>query len=157
VVTPSLRSFLVPLLNGGSLFPNISILMNKCSILFTQLMHETPCQDHAGNEFSQKCTTSRIYVIRPVYNASPPFHSPSLLCMGSCPLCSELSVFLYFCLILTLRPPLWSSGQRSWLQIQRSRIRFPALPDFLRSSGSGTGSTQLLERKSSGSGLENQN
>jgi hypothetical protein len=36
------------------------------------------------------------------------------------------------------------------------------LPDFLRSSGSGTGSTQLigtieelLERKSSGSGLEN--
>jgi hypothetical protein len=28
------------------------------------------------------------------------------------------------------------------LQIQRSRIRFPALPDFLRGSGSGTGSTQ---------------
>jgi hypothetical protein len=25
---------------------------------------------------------------------------------------------------------LWSSGQRSWLQIQRSRVRFPALPDF---------------------------
>jgi hypothetical protein len=36
------------------------------------------------------------------------------------------------------------------------RVRFPALPDFLRSSGSGTGSTQpLLGRKSSGSGLEN--
>jgi hypothetical protein len=34
-------------------------------------------------------------------------------------------------------PPLWSSGQ-----IQRSRVRFPGLPDFLRSSGSGTGSTQ---------------
>jgi hypothetical protein len=35
----------------------------------------------------------------------------------------------------------------------------PALPDFLRSSGSGTGSTQPLEellgRKSSGFGLEN--
>ena len=29
-----------------------------------------------------------------------------------------------------------------WLQIQRSRVRFPALPDFLSSSGSGTGSTQ---------------
>jgi hypothetical protein len=29
--------------------------------------------------------------------------------------------------------------------IQRSRVRFPALPDFLRSSGSGTGSAQLLE------------
>jgi hypothetical protein len=29
-----------------------------------------------------------------------------------------------------------------WLQIQRSRVRFSALPDFLTSRGSGTGSTQ---------------
>jgi hypothetical protein len=29
-----------------------------------------------------------------------------------------------------------------WLQIQRSRVRFPALPDFLRSRGSGPGFTQ---------------
>jgi hypothetical protein len=43
------------------------------------------------------------------------------------------------------RPPLWSSGQSSWLQIQRSRFRFPALPDFLRSSKFGTGSTQPRE------------
>ena len=43
------------------------------------------------------------------------------------------------------RPPLWSSGQSCWLQIQRSRVRFPALPDFLSSSGSGTGSTQPRE------------
>jgi hypothetical protein len=42
------------------------------------------------------------------------------------------------------------------------RVRFPALPDFLRSSGSGTGSTHLLSktkelfgRNSSGSSLEN--
>jgi hypothetical protein len=34
-----------------------------------------------------------------------------------------------------------SSGQSSWLRIQRSWVRFPTLPDFLRSSGSGTGST----------------
>jgi hypothetical protein len=40
---------------------------------------------------------------------------------------------------------LWSSGQGFWLQIQRSWVRFPALPDFLRSSGSGTGSTQRRE------------
>jgi len=26
--------------------------------------------------------------------------------------------------------PLWSSGQSFWLQIKRSRVRFPALPDF---------------------------
>ena len=42
-------------------------------------------------------------------------------------------------------PPLWSSGQSFWLHIQRSRVRFPALPDFLSSSGSGTGSTQPRE------------
>ena len=45
----------------------------------------------------------------------------------------------------TAGAPLWSSGQSFWLQIQRSRVRFPALPDFLSSSGSGTGSTQLRE------------
>jgi hypothetical protein len=56
---------------------------------------------------------------------------------------------------------LWSSGQSSWLQILRSRVRFPALPDFPRSSGSGTGSTQsrvdnwgATWKESSGSGLK---
>ena len=60
------------------------------------------------------------------------------------------------------RPPLWSSGQSFWLQIQRSRVRFLALPDSLSSSGSGTGSTQPREVnwgatwiKSRGSGPEN--
>jgi hypothetical protein len=55
---------------------------------------------------------------------------------------------------------MWSSGQSSWLQIQRSGFD-SRRSDFLRSSGSGTGSTQprntiekLLKRKSSGSGLE---
>jgi hypothetical protein len=37
-----------------------------------------------------------------------------------------------------------SSGQSSWLQMQRSRIQFPALQDFLRSNGSGTGPLSLL-------------
>ena len=57
---------------------------------------------------------------------------------------------------------LWSSGQSFWLQIQRSRVRLPALPDFLSSGGSRTGSTQPREVnwgatwiKSSGSGPEN--
>jgi hypothetical protein len=47
--------------------------------------------------------------------------------------------------VTTEGPPLWSSAQGSWLQIQRTRVRFPSLPDFLRSSGSGTGSTQPRE------------
>jgi hypothetical protein len=42
-------------------------------------------------------------------------------------------------------PPLWSSGHSFWLQIQMFWVRFPALPDFQRSSGSGTGSTQPRE------------
>jgi hypothetical protein len=41
--------------------------------------------------------------------------------------------------------PLSSSCQSSWLQIQRSRVRFTALPDFLRNSGSRTGSTKPRE------------
>jgi hypothetical protein len=36
----------------------------------------------------------------------------------------------------------WSSSQSSWLQIRRSRVRFP---DIKKSSGSGTGSTQPRE------------
>ena len=47
--------------------------------------------------------------------------------------------------IYSNRPPLCSSGQSFWLQIQRSRVRFPALPDFLSGSGSGTGYTQPRE------------
>jgi hypothetical protein len=40
---------------------------------------------------------------------------------------------------------LFHSLYENWLQILRSRVRFRALPDFLRSSGSGTGSTQPCE------------
>jgi hypothetical protein len=51
-------------------------------------------------------------------------------------------------------PPLWSSDQSSWLQIHRPGFD-SRRSDFLRSSESGTESTQpLLGRKSSVSGLE---
>ena len=53
--------------------------------------------------------------------------------------------FLFVRHFSVIRYPLWSNGQSFWLQIQRSRVRFPALPDFLSSSGSGTGSTQPRE------------
>jgi hypothetical protein len=55
--------------------------------------------------------------------------------------------------------PLWSSGQISWLQIQRSRVRFQTLAGFLRSSESERGplslvriTEELLEWKSNVSG-----
>jgi hypothetical protein len=61
----------------------------------------------------------------------------------------------YFCNhVYFTRPPLWSCGQSSWLQIQRSRVQFPALPDFLRSSGSGTGSTQPREDNSGATSIK---
>jgi hypothetical protein len=47
----------------------------------------------------------------------------------------------------SLRPSLPSICQSSWLQSQMSRVRFPALPDFLCTSGSGTGSNQPHEDK----------
>jgi hypothetical protein len=47
--------------------------------------------------------------------------------------------------LLGIRPPLWYIDRSPWIQIQRSRVGFPALPDFLRSSGSGTGFTQPRE------------
>jgi hypothetical protein len=52
---------------------------------------------------------------------------------------------MHICSLYVLRQPLWSSGQSSWLQTQRTRVWFLVLPDFLRSSGSGTGSTQPRE------------
>jgi hypothetical protein len=38
--------------------------------------------------------------------------------------------------------PLWPSGQMLLATNPEVRVRFSALPDFLRSSGSGTGTTQ---------------
>jgi hypothetical protein len=60
------------------------------------------------------------------------------------------------------RPPLWSSGQSSWLQIQRSRFnssRFQIFQEIVgleRSPLSLVSTTEeLLGRNNSGSGLEN--
>jgi hypothetical protein len=55
-------------------------------------------------------------------------------------------------------PPLWSSGQSSWLQNQRSRVRFLRVVSLERGSLSLVSTIEeLLGRKSSGSGLENLN
>jgi hypothetical protein len=88
------------------------------------------------------------------FNRAPPFPTLSLslsLCVRArarvCVCVKELTitdvlVSIFYFIQPFFGPPLWSSGQCFWLQIQRSRVRFPALPHFLRSRGSGTGSTQ---------------
>jgi hypothetical protein len=53
----------------------------------------------------------------------------------------ELNLYM-FC--KERRTPLWSSGQSSWLQIQRSGFDSRSYK-FLGSSGSGMGSTQPRE------------
>jgi hypothetical protein len=54
----------------------------------------------------------------------------------------ELHLNIYIVYIQFIGPPLCAGGQSSRLQVQRSRVRFPALPDFLKSSGFGTKYTQ---------------
>jgi hypothetical protein len=44
------------------------------------------------------------------------------------------------------KPPLWSSGQSSWVQTHRSRVRFPELTDFLSPLSLVRINEELLER-----------
>jgi hypothetical protein len=65
-----------------------------------------------------------------------PGYTTEMYC-ASCEVRAEFT-----CYVEESRPPLWSSDQSSWLQIQRSSFDSrPALPDFLGSIGSRTGST----------------
>jgi hypothetical protein len=70
--------------------------------------------------------------------------------------------WIYVCYVGKSRPPLWSSGQSSWLQIQRTgfdSLRYQIFWEVLgieRAPLSLVSTTEeLLERKSSGSGLGN--
>jgi hypothetical protein len=70
--------------------------------------------------------------------------------------------WIYICYIEESRPPLWSSGQSSWLQIQRSGFGFRRYRSFWEVVGLERGplslvstTEELLGRKNSGSGLEN--
>jgi hypothetical protein len=106
--------------------------------------------------------STQIFFV-PHYNYStkmqaPQFHLHHQNCLFISPQnhSGVISSFPALCLLIKLitffnrynggwAPPLRSSGQSFWLQIQRSRVRFSALPDFLRSRGSGTVSTQPRE------------
>jgi hypothetical protein len=102
---------------------------------------------HNGDVLCFLCGTNWIYICY-VEESRPPLWSSgqgSWIHNGDV-LCSLWSRnWIHICYVEESRLSLSSSGQSSWLQMQRSRIRFPELPDFLRSSGSGTGSTQPRE------------
>jgi hypothetical protein len=75
-------------------------------------------------------------------------------------LCRDINITIWEIIILPVvlygRPPLWSSRQSTWLQIQMSRVRFPALWEVVvqeRGPLSLVNITEeLLEWKSSGFG-----
>jgi hypothetical protein len=54
---------------------------------------------------------------------------------------------IFILMVIASGPPVWSSGQSSSPLTQKFLVRFPALPNFLPSSGSGTVSTQPREDK----------
>jgi hypothetical protein len=68
----------------------------------------------------------------------------------------------YYTVFKMAWPPLWSSGQSSWLQIQRSGFDSRSYQIFWEVVGLERGplslvstTEELLERKDSGTGLEN--
>jgi hypothetical protein len=70
--------------------------------------------------------------------------------------CNTLAVYEELVMVLLLlivvsivvaEDRLCSLVVRIWLLTQKSRVRFPALSDFLRSSGSGTGPSSPCEDK----------
>jgi hypothetical protein len=99
------------------------------------------------NHLVTHLTLNRHMVLNCYFKNSPHF----LLSEVACPLFAGL----YKCGLWVLNIVEWKmlnnfqvkylNNFSFWLQIQRSRVRFPALPDFLRSMGSGTGSTQPRE------------
>jgi hypothetical protein len=95
---------------------------------------------------------------------SMPIIRPPLWSSGYTVLCFLWGTnWIYICYVEETRPPLWSRGQSSYLQIQRTRfdsrryqiscelVGLERDPLSLMST-----SEELLGRKSSGSGLENQ-
>jgi hypothetical protein len=83
---------------------------------------------------------------------------------ASCEVQSEfiyIYIYIYICYVEQSRPPLWSSGQSSWLQIQKSEFDSRRYQIFWEvvvlergPLGLVSSTEDLLERQSSGSGLE---
>jgi hypothetical protein len=115
--------------------------------------------DSAG-VFSSSCGYSQLWTISwDRINTFLPTLKEELF--RSHPAGSTIQIWIFYKVVVVVGPPLWSSGESSLLQIQRSRVRFPAIPDFWEAVGLEQGpfslvsaTEELLGRNISGSSLE---
>jgi hypothetical protein len=108
---------------------------------------------------------SRVVLLRSSWNKATKFHVSAVI-SGSVSVDKERNQPPQWLLGIRLNshiswPPLWSSGQSSWLQIQRTGFDFRRYQIFWKVVGLKRGpvslmstTEELIERKSSGSGLE---
>jgi hypothetical protein len=107
------------------------------------------------NNYFAVCHCTVLKDSRPVlhFRACTPPHRNAVICVStanytftSWTLCTFMQATPFLALNAEFRKVLVSlSGQSSWLQIRRSRVRFPGTTREKKSSGSGTGSTQPRE------------
>jgi hypothetical protein len=127
-------------------------------------VHSHSCETFMARETSESHSLYFLFTLRKHYNAHssiyPTQHTASFLAFQQDVLLHRTRVRVLIFLTCVKRPPVWSIGQGFWLQVQRSRVRFPALSDFREVVGLERGPLSttevLLGRNSSGSGLESQ-
>jgi hypothetical protein len=110
--------------------PSIDKVTHSCYGLKSH--RKPPNLQMGNNELRRMVSSGMLHRVAPVRTDVSEERSTSIISVTISPQRASVA------------PPLWSSGQSSWLLTQRSRIRFLALPQFLSSSGCGTGSTQPL-------------
>jgi hypothetical protein len=116
-------------------------LLKHCSLLYslgTDRTEKPPTIIAAGNNVPTVLLPSNGY--RTLASSHSRYLAVGLHFTTTIPLSLALCLIVWY--YFWAGPPLWSGGKNSWLQIQRFRVRFPALPDFLRSNAFGTACTQ---------------
>jgi hypothetical protein len=141
----SVRVYVAPIVDMQRLGENVTAATNTYTAIEELLdsslsMRSAWYQRNQGDSFFPELLVNKSTRETSVHSKRVPGRRP-----GQHWLTTSLTITTIWVVSKQGRPPLWASGQSFWLQIQRSWVRFPALPDFVRSSGSGTGSTQPRE------------
>jgi hypothetical protein len=143
--------------------PGSPILLKQTIIIIVQLFMIAKLYMHDKFDFQQNQTVSsvhlQIFIIKQFSRHEAEIYPSLNFCLTNGQPREDISLhsgpahYYYYIIIILLlcyyyyyiKARLWSSGQRSWLQIQRFRVFLPALPYFPKSSVSGMASIQPLE------------